>query len=184
MAFNSMAFLFGLLPAVLVCYFLLPARWRTGRNWVLLVFSLFFYAWGEPKYVFLMLCSITVDYFIGKRIQKCRNEGRMSAAGRWMLLSVIYNLSVLGFFKYTDFLIGTVNAVFGTDIPLPGIPLPVSTECASLFAADRHFLFYLSDDVVHDRRIPRRDAGTDELAELRHLCFYVPAAHCRTDRAI
>ena len=51
MAFNSMAFLFGLLPAVLVCYFLLPARWRTGRNWVLLVFSLAFYAWGGVRMV-------------------------------------------------------------------------------------------------------------------------------------
>lgn len=122
MVFSSLLFMFRFLPLVLILYYAAHVKLR---NVILFLFSLFFYAWGEPKYVFLMLCSITVDYFIGKRIQKCRNEGRMSAAGRWMLLSVIYNLSVLGFFKYTDFLIGTVNAVFGTDIPLPGIPLPI-----------------------------------------------------------
>ncbi len=122
MVFSSLLFMFRFLPLVLILYYAAHVKLR---NVILFLFSLFFYAWGEPKYVFLMLCSITVDYFIGKRIQKCRSADRMSAAGRWMLLSVIYNLSVLGFFKYTDFLIGTINAVFGTDIPLPGIPLPI-----------------------------------------------------------
>ena len=121
MVFSSLLFMFRFLPLVLILYYAAHVKLR---NVILFLFSLFFYAWGEPKYVFLMLCSITVDYFIGKRIQKCRNEGRMSAAGRWMLLSVIYNLSVLGFFKYSAFLIGKVNALFGTDIPLPGLTGP------------------------------------------------------------
>lgn len=122
MVFSSILFMFRFLPLVLILYYAAHVKFR---NIILFLFSLFFYAWGEPKYVFLMLCSITVDYHIGKRIHKCRSAGNASAAKRWMLVSVVYNLSVLGFFKYTDFLIGTVNAVLGTNIPLAGIPLPI-----------------------------------------------------------
>ena len=90
MAFNSMAFLFGLLPAVLVCYFLLPARWRTGRNWVLLVFSLAFYAWGGVRMVpflgevlvFMPLCiafgSDTFALFAGMLCGKHKLAPRVS----------------------------------------------------------------------------------------------------------
>ena len=70
MVFSSLLFMFRFLPLVLILYYAAHVKLR---NVILFLFSLFFYAWGEPKYVFLMLCSITVDYFIGKRIQKCRN---------------------------------------------------------------------------------------------------------------
>ena len=122
MVFSSLLFLFRFLPAVLILYYAAP---RKMRNLILFLFSLFFYAWGEPKYVFLMLCSITVDYFAGRNISRCREKGDQAGAKRWLLLSVVYNLSVLGFFKYTDFLLGTVNSIFGTSIPLTGIPLPI-----------------------------------------------------------
>ena len=65
MVFSSLLFLFRFLPAVLILYYIAP---RKLRNVILLLFSLFFYAWGEPKYVFLMLFTITMDFFIGKGI--------------------------------------------------------------------------------------------------------------------
>lgn len=122
MVFSSLLFLFRFLPLVLILYYAVPAKFR---NVVLFLFSLFFYAWGEPKYVFLMLCSITVDYGVGLRIDRCRRYKDQSGAKKWLLFSVIYNLSVLGFFKYLDLLTGTLNAVFGLQLPLAGIPLPI-----------------------------------------------------------
>ncbi|MDO4632733.1 MAG: MBOAT family O-acyltransferase [Eubacteriales bacterium] len=120
MVFSSLLFLFRFLPVVLILYYMLPQR---CRNYVLLLCSLFFYAWGEPKYVLLMLTSITVDYVVARQIERSRRNGNRGRG--WLLVSVIYNLSVLGFFKYTDFLIGTVNTLFHTSIPLTGIPLPI-----------------------------------------------------------
>ncbi|MDO5539729.1 MAG: MBOAT family protein [Eubacteriales bacterium] len=122
MVFSSLLFLFRFLPAVLILYYVSPVKFR---NIILFLFSLFFYAWGEPKYVFLMLCSITIDYIIGKKIEKSNMENQKGQARGWMMASVIYNLSVLGFFKYADFLIGSVNGILGTSMPLPGIPLPI-----------------------------------------------------------
>ncbi len=122
MVFSSLLFMFRFLPVVLILYFAAPVKFR---NIILFLFSLFFYAWGEPKYVLLMLCSITVDYLIGRRIQNFKNQGKIRAARSWLVISIVYNLSVLGFFKYADFLVGSVNNVFGTSIPLPGIPLPI-----------------------------------------------------------
>ncbi len=122
MVFSSLLFMFRFLPLVFILYYVLPAK---CRNIILFLFSLFFYAWGEPVYVFLMLCSITVDYKIGKIINKMLQNGRRRAARNFLLVSVIYNLSVLGFFKYADFLIGTVNHIFGLSIPLTNLPLPI-----------------------------------------------------------
>lgn len=122
MVFSSLLFMFRFLPVVLILYYVLP---RKFRNIILFLFSLFFYAWGEPKYVFLMLFSITVDYFVGVNINKCKEKDNQPGAKKWLMLSIIYNLSVLGFFKYADFIIGSVNAVCGTSIPLLGIPLPI-----------------------------------------------------------
>ena len=96
MVFSSLLFLFRFLPAVLLLYYIAPRRFR---NVILLIFSLFFYAWGEPKYVLLMLCSITVDFFIGKRVAWCKSRGRIASAREWLSLALIYNISVLCFFK-------------------------------------------------------------------------------------
>ena len=71
MVFSSLLFLFRFLPAVLILYYAAP---RKFRNVILFLFSLFFYAWGEPRYVFLMLFTITLDFFIGKGIAKAKEE--------------------------------------------------------------------------------------------------------------
>lgn len=122
MVFSSLLFLFRFLPAVLLLYYIVP---RKCKNLILLVFSLFFYAWGEPKYVFLMLFTITMDYFVGKAIAGAREKQNGKRARRFLMISVVVNLLILGFFKYADFFIGTVNSLTGLSLPLPGIPLPI-----------------------------------------------------------
>ena len=122
MVFSSLLFLFRFLPLVFLLYYLTPRR---GRNVVLFLFSLLFYAWGEPKYVFLMLFSITMDYTVGRLIDKAKREGKPGKAKGCLLFSVFMNLAILGFFKYADFIISSINAVSGLNLPLLNIPLPI-----------------------------------------------------------
>lgn len=119
MVFSSVLFLFRFLPVFLICYYVAPGRMK---NFILLLGSLFFYAWGEPVYVLLMLFSTVTDYFYGRMIEKYRDTGK---AKIFLALSVLTNLSVLCFFKYADFLIQTVNGLFGTSVPLLNLPLPI-----------------------------------------------------------
>ncbi len=120
MVFSSLLFLFLFLPAVLTLYYCSPRR---IRNLILFLTSLFFYAWGEPVYIVIMLVSTLTDYFFGLLLDK----PSLSAAKRKgvVALSVVVNLTLLSYFKYADFLIGNINALFGTDIPLTDLPLPI-----------------------------------------------------------
>lgn len=122
MVFSSLLFLFRFLPAVLLLYYIAP---RKIRNLVLLLFSLLFYAWGEPKYVFLMLFSITMDFFMGQMVAKSKARNNRKAAKRFLTISIVVNLSILAFFKYADFIIGTINSVVGLSLPMLSIPLPI-----------------------------------------------------------
>ena len=119
MVFSSVMFLFRFLPIFLICYYVFPGRMK---NFILFLGSLFFYAWGEPVYVLLMLFSTAVDYFHGRLIEKYRGSARARA---FLVSSVIINLSLLCFFKYADFLVQTVNGLFGTTIPLLKLGLPI-----------------------------------------------------------
>ena len=119
MVFSGLTFLLLFLPAVLLVYYLAP---RNLKNAVLFLFSLLFYAWGEPVYVVLMLFSTVLDYTCGRLVEKYR-ETKKAKLG--LIISVCVNLMLLGFFKYTDFLIGTVNGIFGSAIPLLNLPLPI-----------------------------------------------------------
>ena len=122
MVFSSLLFLFAFLPVVLVVYYVAP---RKLRNPVLFLFSLLFYAWGEPVYVVLMLFSTAVDYILGRLVHRYLGAGRKRAAQVCVGLSVVINLLVLGFFKYADFLVGSLNTLFGLAIPLLNLPLPI-----------------------------------------------------------
>lgn len=115
MVFSSILFIFYFLPLTLLLYYAGPSRLR---NLVLLVMSLAFYSWGEPVYVSIMLFSTIFDYGNGLAIEKCLSSGRKRAARAVLLLSVAGNLGILGFFKYSNFFIETVNAVGGMDFPL------------------------------------------------------------------
>ncbi len=122
MVFSSLLFLFLFLPVVLLLYFAVPRSWRNG---ILFFVSLIFYAWGEPVYVVLMLFSTLVDYTHGLWVEKFKERGNIRAAKGMVLSSMIINLALLGFFKYADFLIGNVNGLFGLNIPLLHLALPI-----------------------------------------------------------
>ena len=119
MLFSSIPFLYYFLPAVIILYFLVPGFLK---NAVLLAFSLVFYGWGEPKYVFLMIFSILLFYGCGLAIGHCQKQGWKRF---WLLVSVIISLALLGIFKYADFFISSINAATGMSIPLLKLLLPV-----------------------------------------------------------
>lgn len=120
MIFSSLTFLFTFLPITLLLYFVSP---RKIKNITLLIASLIFYAWGEPVYIFLMIFSSIVDYIHGLLIEKYRYNDKK--ARLIVLSSIIINLSLLGFFKYSYFLIENVNYLFDTDFTQFKLPLPI-----------------------------------------------------------
>ncbi|HCG66386.1 MAG TPA: transcriptional regulator [Oscillibacter sp.] len=119
MLFSSVPFLFYFLPAALLLYFLVPRRLK---NAALLLASLFFYAWGEPKYVVLMLVSIAQGYLFGLLVEKYRGR---NASRLFLSLSILVSLGLLGYFKYADFFLASVNAVTGLSLPLLKLSLPI-----------------------------------------------------------
>lgn len=118
MVFSSMVFLWIFLPVV----FVLSRIFRSNRaqNILLLIASLIFYAWGEPRYIFLLLVSIFMNWIFGLLIDRYRSKDKL-----FLTLDVIANLALLGYFKYADFAINTVNRLFGASIPAANIALPV-----------------------------------------------------------
>ena len=121
MVFSSLMFLFIYLPATLAVYYLAPLRWR---NAVLLAVNLIFYGWGEPVYIAVMLVSIAVNYVFGLLIEKYR--ARSAAAKRVLILSVFFNLALLFFFKYFDFVISNLRLIPGLSGLRPlGLTLPI-----------------------------------------------------------
>ncbi|MBT4074339.1 MAG: MBOAT family protein [Chloroflexi bacterium] len=119
MVFSSLEFLFRFLPAILLLYFIAPRRLK---NPILLVGSLFFYAWGEPVFVVLMVLSSAINYFLALWIDKFRGSAR---SGYALAASVVVSLALLGFFKYADLLVDTVNSGFGSDFSPLDLPLPI-----------------------------------------------------------
>ncbi len=119
MVFSSLTFLLVFLPLVLLIYFAVPGGWK---NAVLFLFSLLFYAWGEPVYVCLMIFSTVLDYTCGWLVDKYRGTNKSKLG---LMISVLTNLGLLFFFKYTDFFIGTINGIFHCELPLLNLPLPI-----------------------------------------------------------
>lgn len=120
MVFSSIPFLFFFLPAFLLLYYIVPFR---AKNYVLLIFSLIFYAWGEPIYILLMILSSVIDYCIGRLMERF---GEVSWRRKcFLVLSIVANLSILGFFKYADFFIETCNALVHTSFTPWNLPLPI-----------------------------------------------------------
>ena len=119
MLFSSVTFLYYFLPAVVLCYFLAPGKLR---NTVLLLFSLVFYGWGEPKLLALMVFTIAVFYFCGLMIEKSKTQSRKKV---WLIVSVVISVGLLGIFKYADFFVESFNSVTGLSLPLLKLALPV-----------------------------------------------------------
>lgn len=119
MLFSSITFLYYFLPVVLLLYFISPKKLK---NTVLLISSLVFYAWGEPKYVFLMIATILVNYILGILIEKFKGKVLSKI---FVAASVVASLGVLGYFKYADFFIENFGAVTGISVTLLNIALPI-----------------------------------------------------------
>ena len=125
MLFSSNAFLFAFLPAVIFIYYAL-LRWsRPLQNIFLLVSSLFFYAWGEPKFVLVMLLSITINWAAGVLVSSALKKGRRTEAKVFLGLSVFFNLLIIFIFKYLTFTVKNIEAVTGSEISIPDIALPI-----------------------------------------------------------
>ena len=119
MLFSSIPFLFYFLPLVLILYFLVPFRFK---NAVLLLFSLIFYAWGEPKYVLLMIFTILLFFCCGLAIERCSQTKWKRI---WLTVSIVLSVALLGIFKYADFAVGSINSLLRTSIPLLRLALPI-----------------------------------------------------------
>lgn len=141
MVFSSTIFLCVYLPLVLLGYYICPKK---GRNLFLLIASLVFYAWGEPKYVFLMIFSILVNYIFGRLMDK--NRGRQKRMKLLLVLSVVIDIGLLSVFKYTDFIITNVNAIFGSSFDLLNIALPIGISFYT-FQAMSYTIDVYRDDV-------------------------------------
>ena len=122
MVFSDLFFLFAFIPAFAICY-MLASLWRRSldvRNIILVIFSLIFYAWGEPVYVLLMLFSVLLNYLSGLAIGKTQGTSR-----RWALaLGLVCNLLILGTFKYLGFFVETLTSI-GISVSAPSIALPI-----------------------------------------------------------
>ena len=115
MLFTSISFLYYFLPTIIILYFITPKKYR---NYILLIFSIIFYMYGEPKYVILMLVEILVAYFGALLIDKYKSK-------EIFLITIIIHIGLLCVFKYTDLFIGTINSIFKTNISFLNITLPI-----------------------------------------------------------
>lgn len=135
MIFSSLGFMFRFLPIFILMYYLTPTKFR---NYVLLIGSFIFYAIGEPFYIFLLMLSVGFNYLIGNKIQQSNldtREENSKASKKWFKIGLIYNLGLLGIFKYLDFIIENVNrllvlfaakdANFIIQLPLANLILPL-----------------------------------------------------------
>jgi len=147
MVFSSLPFLFFYLIAALAAYKLSPLK---VRNLILLLVSLFFYGWGEPVYIFIMLLSIAVDYTHGRLVERWRDNDKL--ARRVVASSVICNLAILFFFKYWDFIAVNIHSLTGIPVPAFGLPLPIGIS------------FYTFQTMSYTIDVYRRDAAVQKNA--------------------
>lgn len=120
MVFSSLTFWFIYLPVVLLCYYVTPKK---ARNIVLFIVSLAFYGWGEPVYILLMLITILINYIAGYLISKSESKKKL-----WLILSVVLNLGLLVFFKYSGMIVSTLNLLPFVNISFtaPALPIGIS----------------------------------------------------------
>ena len=120
MVFSSSAFLFLFLPGLLICYYLFPLKSRAWRNAVLLLFSVGFYAWGEPSFVVVMLASIFVNWLLVLATARSRNHRKA-----WLVATILFDVLLLSDFKYASFLSENLAALTGNDKLIVQIALPI-----------------------------------------------------------
>lgn len=123
MVFSSYIFLYLFLPICLLCYGL--SRSITLKNAVLIVFSLVFYAWGEPTYILLLLLSVAVNYLLGIAMERCGEKNRPRCKKAFFVSALIFNIGLLLVFKYSGFIVENLNRIPHVAIPVPHLELPI-----------------------------------------------------------
>ena len=123
MVFSSVVFLYIFLPVMLLLYFIVPKKFK---NAIMILASLIFFAWGEIRYILIMLLLAVMDFFCGKKITQYYDDKKKRRF--YLLIDVVVNLLILFFFKYADFIIGNINTLTGLNIPLLNIPLPIGVS--------------------------------------------------------
>lgn len=151
MLFSSISFLYYFLPCVLVLYFLVP---RHFKNIILLISSLIFYAWGEPRLVLLMSATIVIGYVLGILMERDAKRKKL-----YLVIALLCFLGALGYFKYTDFFIDNINRVTGLSIPLFRIGLPIGIS------------FYTFQILSYNIDVYRGDVKAQK--NLLHLATYI-----------
>src|SRR5260370_37634047 len=158
MLFNSYEFIFGLLPIGVAVFFALG---RASRVWALrwvIAASLFFYAWWRPLNVLIIAPSVLINFVLARVLQRLNKQGRRSAAQAVLLVGIAFNVAFLGYFKYSNFLVGAINDAFGTQMFLARIILPLGIS----FITFQKIAFLID---VH--------AGRVETFTLQDYCFFV-----------
>ncbi|VHR16307.1 membrane bound O-acyl transferase MBOAT family protein [Clostridioides difficile] len=145
MIFSSLIFLFLFFPVTLICYYLANPKYK---NVMLLLASIAFYAWGEPKYIFLMILSIIVNYIFGIKVSGSKDKKM------WVVLSVIYNISILAVFKYSNFFIDNINFLLNTNITIPEVKLPLGISFFTF-----QIMSYVIDVSRNDAKVQRKLAN-------------------------
>ena len=163
MLFSGIPFLFYFLPCVLLIYFIVPQK---GRNAVLLAASLFFYGWGEPKFLLFMVFSIVQGYVFARLI------GRGRRKKLFLTLSLVLSFALLGYCKYADFFIENFNAVTGLSLPLLKIALPIGIS---------FYTFQIASYEIDVYRAPAE--GADALARSRGLGRFALRGRSREEGA-
>ncbi len=148
MVFSSLTFLFAYLPLVLLIYYISPIKWR---NLVLFIVSLFFYGWGEPIYVLVMLFSILMNYIFGLWIHKFRKE--KEKAKKCLTICIILNLALLGFFKYWDFFATNLQALGISFMPVLKLSLPIGISFYTFQAMSYPIDLYRGDTKVQNSAV-------------------------------
>ena len=156
MVFSSKIFLFYFLPVVLAGYFAVRRSRKLG-NLFLTLMSLLFYAWGEPKFVFVMMASILANWLFGLWVDRVRDDKRKAKGV--VALSCVFNLSLLGVFKYLTFLMSSVKSWFGLQFPIPEIALPIGISFFTFQA-----MSYVIDVYRGDGKVQRN---------LINVCLYI-----------
>ena len=157
MVFSSVVFVFGFLPVSIAGYFLLP---QCVKNWWLLAVSLIFYAWGEPRYVFLMLLSIGVNYLLGLSIDRVRSPAKRRFP---LLAAIVYNIGILFFFKYANFVAGLIDSLLGSHLTDTAFFRPIALPIGISF-----FTFQILSYVIDVYR-----GQTDVQKNIGKLALYI-----------
>lgn len=168
MLFSSATFLFAFLPVVALLYYLIPKRCTAARNLFLTGASLLFYAWGEPRFVLVMLLVIVSSWLFACKIEASAKSARKG----FLLVAVSVDLTVLFVFKYLGFFTENLNR------------LPFcAASCSANYTANRHFLLYVSGNFLCGRCVPW-GSGTEKPVGCHAVHCFLPAIDCRPHRPL